>query len=427
MGIEHLPVRLPNGPLLQSGIPKRPPLAYPLKARGLMLRGVVVATYVVDDPDHPGADGTNANGPRSVYCDVIAYSSLSGMRWRAISQCLVRQDRGGIHDGEVWKPKAATLDITGGVLDPNRGSNPANWNGDHVLVGFMDDALNLPVILGGIPHPNADAGVGESSTRQRLQLRVVDGDPRFIKHHGSHFGVDCDGNWLVDSRFAHDGELEETGAEPAPPTDGKGSHAAKLPLDGEFTVALYDMADPENPTEKVQLTIDKNGLIMKMVDDKTTLTIAKDTVTIDVENGANPITIRNGEIQLGGDGDKAVTLSGIVDELDRLKADHNDLADAVAKTRGVSNWVVNPLIPNPGKPLAQTIKSVVEYVTKQSILPTGPEDIVLTNAPLDAEAGVGEFVPPLPPDPDNLLRESGLYPGSSVPGDPSSDLVKLKS
>lgn len=421
MGREHLPIRAPSGALLQSGIPKRTPLPYPLKARGLILRGVVVATYVVDDGDHPGADGSNANGPRSVYCDVIAYSSLSGMRWRSIPQCLVRQDRGGIHDGGVWKPRAATKDITGGPLDPNRGSNPANWDGDHVLIGFIDDSLNLPVILGGIPHPNADAGVGDSSTRQRLQLKVVDGDPRFVKHHGSHFGIDGDGNWLMDSRFAHGGELEEDGSEPAPPTDGKGSHTAKLPLDASHAVVLYDMTDPENPDEKVHLTITKDGLVFEMVEDKTVFTITKDTVVIDVEDGANPVTVTDGEIQLGGDDEEATVDSKLQTELSRVKDDVDNLKwELGAHRHPLPEWPFPLMFGDILELFAQPAVYIIK--TQPPInLRTGAE-VNPGSSPMDKDASIGEYF-----GVDIGPTVADLFTGGSDPGDTASDLVTFKS
>lgn len=345
-----------------------------------MLRGVVVATYVIDDPDHPGADGANANGPRSVYCDVIAYSSLSGMRWRAISQCLVLQDRGGIHDGGAWKPRAATMDITGGTLDPNRGSNPANWDGDHVLIAFIDDALNIPVILGGIPHPNADAGVGESSIRQRLQLRVVDGDPRFLKHHGSHFGIDGDGNWVMDSRFAHDGKLEEDGSEPDPPTDGKGSQVAKLPLEAAHVATLYDMADPDNPVEKVKVTLTKEVWDLKYVDSG---------LRVYVDDG-------NGLIELGaqGAGDRLVLESKAKDEHEDIRDKVSTLSNEVEKLRSAVDMYFVPLIPNPGKPVGQCIPSVITLNingSAQNVLLA--EEAEIGAPPVSIEADVGSFNP----------------------------------
>lgn len=380
MAREHLPIRIPGGPRLQSGIPKRAPRSSPLRARGLLLRGVVVATYVVDDADHPGADGRNANGPRSVYCDVISYSHISGMRWRMISQCLVLQDRGGVHDGGVWKPRAATKDITGGPMDPNRGSNPANWDGDHVLVGFVDDSLNVPVILGGVPHPNADTGATDSQTRRRLQLRVVDGDPRFIKHHGTHFGVDDEGNWILDSRFAHDGELEEDGAESAPATDGKGGQTAKLPLDAAHSTSLYDMTDPENPVQKVRIGLTKNVWDLEFVDSGLQIYVDDD----------------NGLIELGtqGAGDELVLESKALSEHGDIRGKITNLSNEVEKLRMAVNMYFVPLIPNPGQPIGQCIPTELAANvggSAQNVILA--EEAKLGAPPVSTDASVGSYNP----------------------------------
>lgn len=66
MSREFRPIRTGSGTLLQSGIPKRSAPFGLLRARGLLLRGVVTATYVVDDPNHPTAD----DEPVAVYATV---------------------------------------------------------------------------------------------------------------------------------------------------------------------------------------------------------------------------------------------------------------------------------------------------------------------------------------------------------------------
>ncbi len=124
--MEHKPVKRANGAMFQSGVPTRMLVDQPTRARGLLLRGVVVATYVLDDGTHPQAQGTNRGGPVAAYCDVITYGSRAGSQTRLVKNCLVLQRRGGLHDGDIWIPKATTKDITGqGNLDRNSGSNSA--------------------------------------------------------------------------------------------------------------------------------------------------------------------------------------------------------------------------------------------------------------------------------------------------------------
>jgi len=166
------------GTRLQSGIPKRKPSSMPGSSSGLLLRGVVTATYVIDDPDHPFADDPS-KVPTAVYCDVLTF----GRRWYFIPKCLVAQERSGLHSGHVWKPRAATMTITSAPMDLNKGTNPAILDGDHVLVGFLDDNFNQPLILRALPHPAADVGNEELEVGHRLKLVDGDGDPDFWKHN----------------------------------------------------------------------------------------------------------------------------------------------------------------------------------------------------------------------------------------------------
>jgi hypothetical protein len=342
MSREFSSVRTGSGTLLQSGIPKRSAPFGLMRARGLLLRGVVTATYLVDDPNHPRAD----DEPVAIYCDVLCYSSVAGTRWRFLPHVLVAQDRGAMHSGRVWKPRAATLDVTGSTVDLDKATNPAHLDGDHVIVGFFDDSLNQPVILGGVPHPSADVGNEERGAGHRLRLRQADGDPDFWKHHGALFGIDTDGNFEVDTTFANDGNLQEDGKEQDPPTDGKGSQSYRLPLDAEYRVAFLDMGDPASPEEKVYLQVNKDQVVLKFVDDDTTITQKPDELRIVVQGGT-AVIVKDGLIELGseGAGDKAVLDSLLQTELGRIHDDIATLATEFEKhVHPLPNFVA-PLIP----------------------------------------------------------------------------------
>lgn len=238
------------GTRLQGGTPRGDgELADP---RGLLLRGVVTATYVTDDPERPLLEGDRAIG---VYCDVLVYSSLPQVRYQYLRAVPVTQDRSGLHSGRVWKPRAATMDITGGTLDLAKGTDPAAMDGDHVLIGFLDRNLARPVILRALPHPACDAGNDGAGTGHRLRLQLADGDPDFWRHHGTYYGVEDSGNWVVDTTKANTGTLATDGTEPAPPTDGSGAQEHRLPQDAEFGVRFLDMADPDNPVEVTTLSL----------------------------------------------------------------------------------------------------------------------------------------------------------------------------
>ena len=168
----------------QSGLQRRwqlPGQRY--NATGQLVRGVVVATYVTDDPDHPEAPEGDEDQriPTGVYCDVLCYSSLPGLRYVALRQVMVLQDRGSLHDGRIWKPKAATFDLTGDSLDVDGPTEVGNMDGDHVLIGFIEGNPTEPVILGGVPHPSRDPGNEEKATGRRLRLKLEDGDPDLLQ------------------------------------------------------------------------------------------------------------------------------------------------------------------------------------------------------------------------------------------------------
>lgn len=122
-------------------------------ARGLLLRGVVVATYRPDDLDSRGdRDESEVKG---IFCDVLVVDPLYRGR---LSQVPVLAQSAGVNDYEQWVPKAVTANIKGEKLTEDGGSAPStttditNTDGDYVLIGFMGNDLAKPVILGQLPH-----------------------------------------------------------------------------------------------------------------------------------------------------------------------------------------------------------------------------------------------------------------------------------
>ena len=250
--------RVGKGARLQSGIPKRRVQVGRQPANGLLLHGVVMATYVTDDDNHPQAEDS-FGVPTAVYCDVIAYGSLPGQRWQTLAKVLVSQNRGGLRRGDIWKPRATSVNILG-ELNEDTGSNIGYFDGDHVLIGFLNNNLDQPIILRGLPHPSRDTGNQDLISGKRMKLKLADGDPEFCKHHGVHWGVTDAGDFLVDSTFGNDGSISGDGKEPAAATDGSaGNQVYKVPKDSEYAVVFYDMTDPENPTEIDRMVISNDG------------------------------------------------------------------------------------------------------------------------------------------------------------------------
>lgn len=247
-----------NGARLQSGIPHAVRRDSPDGAAGLHLRGVVMATYVTDDPLHPNF--LNAlDRPMAVYCDVVVYPSIPRQRWFFLEKVLVTQERGGLHDDDLWKPRATTMNVVTQILDNVINCNPGQLDGDHVLIGFLNNSFDEPIILRGLPHPSRDIGNDLYPVGKRLKLKLIDGNPNFRKHNGVFSGVDSSGNHVVDSTFGNQGVLLPGGVEPPPDVLGlSGNQTRNLPKDAKHEIVLYDMSVPLVPVEvaRVQCTKD---------------------------------------------------------------------------------------------------------------------------------------------------------------------------
>lgn len=245
----------------QSGIPKTA-VRSGRKANGLLLPGVVTATYVTDTTGHPRLGNAN-NPPVAVYCDVLVYPSIGGQRWFGLRHVLVSQEVSGLHRGRIWRPRATTMDLLDD-LDIEGGSNPAYMDGDHVLIGFINDNLGQPVIIRALPHPSTDLGREDAPLGQRMKLVDGDKDPDFFRHHGVHWGVADNGDFIVDSRFANDGALDDKGYEAAPPVGGEGAQTHDLPQDAKFEAVFWDMSTPASPVEVFRVSFRKDGVVVSM-------------------------------------------------------------------------------------------------------------------------------------------------------------------
>lgn len=188
---------------------------YGRAARGLVLRGVVTRVYylksapagLVGAPPQPAG-----LGQAGLYCDVLVSSGIPGARTGLFPRVLVTYDSAGVHDGDICVPRPTRRAVGSGITPREEGNtSPALFDGDWVLIGFMDDSIDQPFILRYLRHPSADFGkdmdlpspVGSSA---RLGLIEADGRPRQWKHLGVTFGVDRNANWTIDLRGAHLGE-----------------------------------------------------------------------------------------------------------------------------------------------------------------------------------------------------------------------------
>lgn len=276
---------------IQQGIPRSQIRPSGRHANGLLIPGVVTATFVVDSPGHPKANAPDPNIAVAVYCDVLVFPSIAGQRWFGLKKVLVSQEVAGLHRGRIWKPRPAKLDWTDD-LDLDAGSNPAYVDGDHVLVGFMNDNLSQPVILRSLPHPSMDLGREENELGRRMRIQEADKDPDFFRHHGIHYGVDDLGNFVLNTNFANNGILEDDGKESAPPTDDtQGNVTMNIPLESKVTMNVNDMADPDAPEMQAQMIIQKNAVNITIKD-------TAGVINIDIEEGKHTLIFNKGKLEI---------------------------------------------------------------------------------------------------------------------------------
>jgi len=309
------PHRTRAGTLLQAAVPKS---AGPsLRTNGLLLRGVVVASYIQGAPQHPygpeGAlqSGTKAATPVGVYCDCLVYPSIPGERWHGFKNVMVLQEGGtGLHAGRIWIPRATTMDITQELAS---NSNPANVDGDHVLIGFLNDSPEMPIILGSLPHPILDLGRAQGDLGVRMGLKAADGNPDLRRHNGVHWGVDGLGNFLVDTRRGNDGALDSTGREKLYPTDSaKGNQTLNLPKESKLQVVFYDMASPDTPTEIARLAFQKTGLEVTLAEEA--------ELKVEGKSATAKLTLGNGAVKAAIAGHLKTLYNSLKSKLDAADA-----------------------------------------------------------------------------------------------------------
>lgn len=287
----------PLGSVRQGGLPTNVQ-DYGSRAHGILLRGVVLRNYVYDEEGVPFAPNPGI-APAAVYSDVLVYSSIPGARFAVFPRCVVSQNRAGLHDGDLWIPRATTMDISGAALNTDTTTNIANMDGDHVLLGFLDNDLSQPVILKALPHPRADIGAALpeaiDEAGHRVRLLVKDGEPALTRHHGTFWGATKTGDFQVDTTRAHDGTLESNGTEPAPPFNGTvGNIRIRLPQGSNARIEV--ISDPNAPNEAAsklcEVIIEDDQVRVRLAnEDNLTLMSGGSAATLQVGDGAQHVAI----------------------------------------------------------------------------------------------------------------------------------------
>lgn len=271
----------------------------PRGANGLLLSGVVVNVYPQVDGGSPFPDGMVPE-PSALFCDVVTYGTREGLYSHFLKGCLILGQ--GMHNGHVWIPRAATMDMTGEVNDPevldSDTFDPMNLDGDHVLIGFRDQNLSLPVVLGRLPHPKQ--GVGNSTLPQaghRMRLKKADGAVDLHKHQGSFYGVDKDGNIILDTTRAHGGDYKADGTENPAEDTTHGNVVVNVQKQAKLTIRGLDKAGAD---EKFRVVLEDGKLTVVMGNDATkSLTLDTDNSKLSVQLGS-----ANKSLELDGSSNK---------------------------------------------------------------------------------------------------------------------------
>lgn len=269
-----------------------------LRARGLILRGVVIATYVQLDGTRAVPESTSQN-ITGVYCDVLVYSSIEGFKNGPLKGVPVVQNV-GMHTGNIWIPRATRQDLSQLALKIAT-ADPVNLDGDHVLIQFLEDDLSRPIITGRYLHPRMGQGnEGLDSAGHRMKLKVTDGEPYLWKHAGAYFGVDKDGNFVIDTTRAHSGQYDASGNEV--PADNAANGNVNLILNNQATLTVTGV-DSNGANVKFSLSLLDNQLIVQLDGGDSLAVIGKDgATTMQVGDGAKHVAIVEALEALYGDG-----------------------------------------------------------------------------------------------------------------------------
>jgi len=262
-----------DGNVLQAGVKSRPQNAHldVDNTGGWITRAVVTQVYFADEDDRAwgGVD------QKSVLCDVRTYGRYS----RILSKVPVLPRTHGLHDHDIYIPRAASVDISGGDLSSYPSGDGANskpptsaesTDGDHVLVGFLDNDPSQPFIWPfALPHPNS-----------KVRPEKAAGRTRRIRHNGTLAEWDAEGNFSIDATGAAKAAYTSEGAEQS--NSGVGGQIRLVTTDGAHQTSIHLNAqgqillgsDPASPsTEPLVLGSLWIGVMRELIDAIKTITV----------------------------------------------------------------------------------------------------------------------------------------------------------
>ena len=212
MSARYRPGRTPWGAVIQSGLDARPAgQSRRMTPKAQFYRAVIVNTYTTDDP----ASRTQTQ----VECDIILVKTQIG-----ISRVPVLQAEHGVNNTAVlWIPRASTrviqADGSSGEVnlrpfgpDGQSVAEPSDLgllDGDHVLVSFIENDFDFPVIVRAYTHQLTKrkvVGVAGSALADGwtpANAATTRGKPSrnelYFAHYGFEFRVNAKGELLIDT------------------------------------------------------------------------------------------------------------------------------------------------------------------------------------------------------------------------------------
>ena len=277
-----------DGSILQSGMRTLSAGNYqdPDNTAGWITRAVVLQTYYPAEDERPVFASFSQ---KCVLCDVRTYGRYS----REFSKVPVLQNVHGLFDEDIYIPRPSTQDIEGGDwrgIGSSSGTPTAaeNLDGDHVLLGFLENDPAQPVILPyQLAHPNS-----------RYAPQAADGRVRRFRFNGVVIAWDKDSNLTIDATEASNAALGDKGAEQsASGVGGKitlvtsdGSNKTSIQLNAAGQILLG--ADPASAsTEPMVLGTQWAAFASEFLDQMAALCDACAAITAVAPSGGGPTSV----------------------------------------------------------------------------------------------------------------------------------------
>lgn len=235
-------------------------------------RGIVMRTYATNDADRaPGSSRVI-----DVECDVLLTKSLV-----MYTRVPVVQRMHGVNDASLWIPRPCTVapltrvSRRGSVQSPTP-FNPADLDGDKVIVEFLEGDKEKPIITGALAHENTRRKVIDGSGWSESDGGDSRGTPELAEHYFRYRGVEARVN------AAGDVLLDTVGAQGVIPREAEAANPDETadPINGgHVRVRLKD-------TQRLTIEMDGEDVLEIWKD------VLLNRVRIDLGEGADERIVR---------------------------------------------------------------------------------------------------------------------------------------